>query len=145
MINGFNFPLVRMNEIIMILYFQYLRTRQPCLRIMWLFVTLIGLSVSMYFLYRQILSFTKHTTATSIKDFEEEVSIFSTPINTTTGPGLGSFFQLVLMSVTQNLRLLPWLQALAWFTYHPCRHGTYAEAILNQSNSFRSEPILNLS
>ncbi len=27
----------------------------------------------------------------------------------------------------------------------PCRHGTYTEAILNQCNSFRSEPILNVS
>ena len=28
---------------------------------------------------------------------------------------------------------------------NPCRHGTYAEAILNQCDSFRSEPILNVS
>ncbi len=27
----------------------------------------------------------------------------------------------------------------------PCRHGTYAEAIVNQCNSFWSEPILNVS
>ena len=31
------------------------------------------------------------------------------------------------------------------FAAYPCRHGTYAEAILNQCNSFRSEPILNVS
>ncbi len=32
-----------------------------------------------------------------------------------------------------------------WLIAYPCRHGTYAEAILNQYNSFRSEPILNVS
>ncbi len=31
-----------------------------------------------------------------------------------------------------------------WALY-PCRHGTYAEAILKKCNSFRSEPILNVS